>query len=476
MAERKITDSQQTESLDSIFVNDGGNLRQIPKEKAREALGITDAESNIDDLKSDISDIGDIAVINGATANLYNPLVNLDPTMTIVGGQVYTRTSDSMQGAAIIPIKQGLFYQLIDFDAQGNASVTPNNWRIITNDGTLIRYADGQQPFVVSYQASHSAETTAILQINLRTSAVKTMIVEFYHPQNSLYTSTYVPPVNAMNSCKDWNGKVWCTYGDSFVAQGNGDLLTNGWQKYVNDYMGFAKHFGRGIGGTSFLYGSKSYYLDGHGVYDTSYTSGTLVHGGFCAWDRITNQIPDKVRNDIELLFVLGGNNDYTNYYNPDNTSWKEWSASNTDDADWISYCTSHGLPVGDYQIGGNPKGAIMSMIMKLQIWCPNAIIVICGGAPTRGDVSGQNMTKPSEKTVAELTHNMRDIRDMVKDVADWCSIPYVDIYSDMGVNFLNRNIYSDDTIHPNTNGQKMLARSICGALKNILPKDIFDN
>lgn len=59
MAERKITDSQQTESLDSIFVNDGGNLRQIPKEKAREALGITDAESNIDDLKSDISFIGD---------------------------------------------------------------------------------------------------------------------------------------------------------------------------------------------------------------------------------------------------------------------------------------------------------------------------------------------------------------------------------------------------------------------------------
>ena len=57
MAERKITDSQQTESLDSIFVNDGGNLRQIPKEKAREALGITDAESNIDDLKSDLSHV-----------------------------------------------------------------------------------------------------------------------------------------------------------------------------------------------------------------------------------------------------------------------------------------------------------------------------------------------------------------------------------------------------------------------------------
>lgn len=106
MAERKITDSQQTESLDSIFVNDGGNLRQIPKEKAREALGITDAESNIDGLKSDLGEISN---------EVYYSKVNIvnDDVVADTSGKYLTTGLEEKDGTGswmltdYLPIKEG---------------------------------------------------------------------------------------------------------------------------------------------------------------------------------------------------------------------------------------------------------------------------------------------------------------------------------------------------------------------------------
>ena len=51
---------------------------------------------------------------------------------------------------------------------------------------------------------------------------------------------------------KPWSGKKWCSYGDSITAIGN----TNGtgsWQDYVTKNLGFTTHYGRGIGGLSYI-------------------------------------------------------------------------------------------------------------------------------------------------------------------------------------------------------------------------------
>lgn len=52
-AKIKATEKEHSESFDSIFVNDGDKVRQVTKEKARELMGVTGAETAIEKLGED---------------------------------------------------------------------------------------------------------------------------------------------------------------------------------------------------------------------------------------------------------------------------------------------------------------------------------------------------------------------------------------------------------------------------------------
>lgn len=52
-AKIKATEKEHSESFDSIFVNDGEKVRQVTKEKARELMGISSAETAIEKLNDD---------------------------------------------------------------------------------------------------------------------------------------------------------------------------------------------------------------------------------------------------------------------------------------------------------------------------------------------------------------------------------------------------------------------------------------
>ncbi len=54
-AKIKATEKEHSESFDSIFVNDGDKVRQVTKEKARELMGVTGAETAIDKLNTDLA-------------------------------------------------------------------------------------------------------------------------------------------------------------------------------------------------------------------------------------------------------------------------------------------------------------------------------------------------------------------------------------------------------------------------------------
>lgn len=54
-AKIKATEKEHSESFDSLFVNDGEKVRQVTKEKARELMGISGAETAIEKLNTDLA-------------------------------------------------------------------------------------------------------------------------------------------------------------------------------------------------------------------------------------------------------------------------------------------------------------------------------------------------------------------------------------------------------------------------------------
>jgi len=264
----------------------------------------------------------------------------------------------------------------------------------------------------------------------------------------------------------DWEGKTWLSYGDSITAFGN--VLADGWQKYVHDYHKFSAYYGRGIGGQSFVWNTRPWFANADGSYNSrddlgdmtnpaSYTlpDGTTDHyGAMCSWDRITTMIRSAIKDSINLIYVTAGTNDSINgnppVFTPNDETDLAWKNS--------AYYSTYG---GDYNIS-IIEGAVASTIMKLQAWCPNAIIVL--GTPLNG-----RGTTGQINTALQTDEYWKAIE--IKEVADKMSIPVIDVNTTTGVNGLNRTSYITDTVHPNsTIGFKALARSVIGGLKTIMP------
>lgn len=297
----------------------------------------------------------------------------------------------------------------------------------------------------------------------------------------------------------DWNGKILSTYGDSVTALQNGDFsypypnidTTTKWGNRVAQYLGFSKHYGRGIGGQKYAWGnaggSVSWIYKETGIFcnrndsfnldnwdgatfpDTwsdeqkntvlsGLADGTIlsVRGCGCSWLRITSMYPESIKDTIDAVFVQFHNDGV------DGTEL-QWLEGDTTDREWAAseYYASYG---GDYNIT-TLQGGAASAIMKLQAWMPQAIIIL--GTPISGRANGSNASElnPALSTTlyGQCSH--------VKNVASQLSIPVIDVYGTCGINGLNRTKYITDTIHPYcVAGSKMIARAVIAGMKNILP------
>lgn len=297
----------------------------------------------------------------------------------------------------------------------------------------------------------------------------------------------------------DWNGKILSTYGDSVTALQNGDFsypysnidTTTMWGNRVAQYLGFSKHYGRGIGGQKYAWGnaggSVSWIYKETGIlfnrndafnldnWDgatfpetwsdeqkntvlSGLADGTIlsVRGCGCSWLRITSMYPESIKDTIDAVFVQFHNDGV------DGTEL-QWVEGDTIDPEWATseYYASYG---GDYNIT-TLQGGIASAIMKLQAWMPQAIIIL--GTPISGRANGSNASElnPALSTTlyGQCSH--------VKNVASQLSIPVIDVYGTCGINGLNRTKYITDTIHPySVAGSKMIARAVIAGMKNILP------
>lgn len=290
-----------------------------------------------------------------------------------------------------------------------------------------------------------------------------------------------------------WSNMVYSCYGDSITAISNGDfnapfIISNksSWGEMVADTLGFSTLYGRGIGGQSFRWrtaGGSVCFAEANGVvnkrndtynYDNyagniEVPAGTTpIRGVSCSWLRITKQYPETIKDKIDVVTIMV-HNDYTQQYNPD-TEEVTFISNNETDPEWkaSSYYATYN---GDYNIS-SVKGAIASTIMKMQAWMPNAILVLCTPMSGRPDAS-----LSGDEIDPTLKSNMISVAKAVKEVANLMSIPCIDVYGTDGINLLNRNRFISDIIHPyKLAGKKMLARTIIGGLKGIMPniyKDI---
>lgn len=282
-------------------------------------------------------------------------------------------------------------------------------------------------------------------------------------------SQSYIDNMTRHNSkTTAWSGKNWVAFGDSITAITNGNGLNLGWAAYVNSHYGFNNFYGRGVGGQSFIWNANTFYANTDGTYAgrygqqglTSAPKGTTEHKGcFSSWDRIKTMIPDSIKNTIDFVFIMGGTNDIGTFSDRIKWTTPNFNAQNVTDTDWLNASEYNG---GDYDVN-TFSGAICSAIMKMQIRCPNAIIVI--GTPLAKWVDKNAYSKNGV--------TMEDVADIMIKTARYMSIPYIDVNGTCGINGFNYTKYITDGTHPYCDaGYRMLARTINGGLKNILPHD----
>lgn len=259
-----------------------------------------------------------------------------------------------------------------------------------------------------------------------------------------------------------WIGKNCVTYGDSITAQGNVDGY--GYQHFMKQEIEFANMYNRGVGGQTYVWNTSTFYANADGSYNSrddlhSPPSGTTEHNGsFCSWDRITTMIPKSVRESIDLIIVMGGTNDHGQ--NKTDSKVFSWSSSNITDKDWVN--DSEFYNGGDYDIT-TFTGAIASTIMKMQIWCPNAVIVVATPFCKWDTSTNRQWLNSSHMSLDEIS-------DIEIIVANHMSVPVIDVNATCCINAFNYDKFVRDGVHPSTAGEKRIARSIVSGLHSIYP------
>ena len=111
--------------------------------------------------------------------------------------------------------------------------------------------------------------------------------------------------------------------------------------------------------------------------------------------------------------------------------------------------------------------------IVKIRRRVPNAVIVLCSPLSGRGPEDETrgchgNTTEPQYNGIGLTT---QDYAEAMEEVCEYLSIPYIDVFGETGINCFNRAQYIfGDSVHPNDEGGKAIARVIIGRLETLKP------
>lgn len=268
----------------------------------------------------------------------------------------------------------------------------------------------------------------------------------------------------------DCSNKKIVLFGDSLFACSNeGDA----WGGVLQKHFGFGTYIGVGIGGSKFIANGKATLPTDFSVGNSLPKTLVVSSDGttpcaFSDWARIDATIP----NDVDIIIVGTSANDsqYGEYWikedsvdmsgfvidgSIEKTPHTGWDTAWQNSDEYVNYN-------GDWDrsfLGG----AIRSTIMKLQAKAPNAKIFVTNWCNSRG-TAGQIGTSTHD---AKNTENTLSI---MKKICNDFGVELIDLFSDSGINPLNRLQYVKDTIHLTDDGYtKMMAQPIVSAVRNYI-------
>lgn len=342
--------------------------------------------------------------------------------------------------------------------------------------GTFVIYADtggAELHEVLNQTGDHSAGSS--YKITIPSNATKLSFRTFQAGVivEDLHFFEYTSKHKTIKT--NWWGKEFLCYGDSISALNNSvkfppypldDQWPYSWAAMTAVILGFKRVRGRGVGGSTCAFTDDPWYwyANSEGEYvgddDNPQPPGTTAHLQFhSSWSRLSVMIPNDYNG---LITLMPGVNDWASNVEIE-TERPVWVNGSTVDTDWGSSPKYLG---GDFDVT-KFKGAVASMIMKTQILAPNANIVVLTPISGRQNESGSpfdQMANGSGKTIL-------DFANAVKEVAQFMSVPCIDIFGTTGINQINRGSYIADVVHPYTvNGRNAIARAIVSGLLGIYP------
>lgn len=278
-----------------------------------------------------------------------------------------------------------------------------------------------------------------------------------------------------------WKGKNVVVYGDSITAQGNGDSPTTfSYMFWAYRMFEFANMYQRGIGGQTYIWNNLGWYtepntngrylnrykFDSQGQETNVVVSPETItqedinliesalgkqievhYGAFCSWDRITSMIPSSIRETIDLVIICGGVNDFFQYTLQESFAEPIWIPNDDTDPTWSADNTFY--KGGDYDIT-TFAGGIASTIMKMQVWCPNAVVILATPFPCFNMETCQQAKKDID---------FRKASEMEMAIAHYVGAEVIDANGRCGINGVNFPDLVMDGVHPNNDGRKLFGR-----------------
>ena len=244
-------------------------------------------------------------------------------------------------------------------------------------------------------------------------------------------------------------GKKVCFIGDSMIDVPN--TLTPWWQM-VADHYAFGEVYNRGIGGTKVIADGVYSLVNKEGVVHTQH------------WEGEDSEIPDgctkilrslskedrcrMIPSDTDVVVVMAGVNDF-------NANGLEGSFNYPFEKIYIEYKSAYSQFI-EYVIGR----------------LPNATVFVCT-LLNSANTKGAGLNKLTRLPVNGNGNTTKDFAKWTKEVAEQFGVYCIDTFGTSGINYLNRNLYCIDDVHPYTEeGQKKIARAVIKGMSDLYMMD----
>ena len=266
------------------------------------------------------------------------------------------------------------------------------------------------------YKTFTAPSTAAYCNITVST-ANKSMVLMYEGPYDSTKTVAntnkialdWIPNLNLLSN---WNGKKFTSFGDSITSG-------NKWQPHVVNTFGLI-HTTCGQGSTTIAGNADSEVP--------------------CMWEDVRlNAVKDS---DPDVITIMGGANDIWRGNLIGDDSQFTVSLQNKDKTKF--------------------KGAYSYIIETLLTWKPTLRIFIMT------NTYGQDSYWSNATTGLKWT----DYAQATRDVANYYSLPIIDLAYEVGFNKLTKSTLMSDSIHPNEAGGKRIAELVIASFSKLHPID----